>query len=50
LPGRLFSFWCGDFFWRGGVAILQGYLQKNGVFVWCFDGENVVDCVVNVVR
>jgi hypothetical protein len=29
---------------------LLGVLQKTGVFMWCFGGENVVICVVNVVR
>jgi hypothetical protein len=38
------------FFGRGGMAILLGVLQKTGVFMWCFGGENVVICVVNVVR
>jgi hypothetical protein len=28
---------------------LLGVLAKTGVFLWCFGGENVVDCVVNVV-
>jgi hypothetical protein len=35
------------------LAILLGFLKgvskKEGVFVWCFAGENVVNCVVNVV-
>jgi hypothetical protein len=50
LPGRLFSLLSGDFLWRGGIAILLGVLQKSGVFVWCFGGENVVNCMVDVVR
>jgi hypothetical protein len=28
---------------------LLGFLAKTGIFSWCFGGENVVDCVVNVV-
>jgi hypothetical protein len=31
--------WC---FWRG-------VLGKEGVWVWCFDGEIVVECVADVV-
>jgi hypothetical protein len=34
--------------WWSGV--FAGVLQKNSVLVWCFCGENVVDCVVNVVH
>jgi hypothetical protein len=40
---------CADFFWAGSCGVLQGFLQKTGVFMWCFDGENVVSCVVDVV-
>jgi hypothetical protein len=32
-----------------GLVFLQGYFRKTRVLVWCFCGENVVDCVVNVV-
>jgi hypothetical protein len=23
-------------------GVFQGYFEKNGVSVWCFDGKNVV--------
>jgi hypothetical protein len=32
------------FFWRGGVAFLQGVLRKTGCRTWFFAGEIVVDC------
>jgi hypothetical protein len=38
---------------RGFVVLLEflrGVLEKVGGWTWFFDGENVVDCVVNVVR
>jgi hypothetical protein len=31
-------------------AFFDGGLEKKGVFAWCFCGEFVVDCVINVVR
>jgi len=31
-------------------VFLQGFLQKRGAKVWFFDGEIVVECVVNVVK
>jgi hypothetical protein len=34
------------FSWRGGWVFLQGVLKKTGVLLWCFCGENVVECVV----
>jgi hypothetical protein len=37
------------FLFCGGEAFLQGILQKMGVLVWCFCGEDVVICVVDVV-
>jgi hypothetical protein len=37
-----------DFFWAGSCGVLQGIFRKTGVFMWCFDGENVVSCVVDV--
>jgi hypothetical protein len=45
------------FFFVGGVgglvlwftAFLRGVLEKEGVWVWCFDGESVVECVADVV-
>jgi hypothetical protein len=37
------------FFARGYFAILLGVLEKSGVFTWCFGGEVVVFCVVDVV-
>src|SRR5271155_464213 len=41
-PGRFFC-WC------GGVAFLQGFLRKVVCETWCFGGEFVVNCVVDVV-
>jgi hypothetical protein len=38
-----------DFFGRGVVVFLRGILRKQGVSWWFFGGENVVECVVNVV-
>jgi hypothetical protein len=38
-----------DFFLRGELVFLQGYFEKTRGFLWCFCGENVVVCVVNVV-
>ncbi len=29
------------------AGILRGVLEKVGVRVWFFDGENVVECVVS---
>jgi hypothetical protein len=37
------------FFARGYFAILLGVLEKLGVLMWCFGGEVVVFCVVDVV-
>src|SRR5271170_5401772 len=37
------------FFLAGKVAFLQGYLRKTVSQTWCFGGEFVVICVVNVV-
>jgi hypothetical protein len=38
------------FFWRVvECAFLQGFLRKVVRKTWCFGGEFVVDCVVNVV-
>jgi len=33
---------------RGFMVFLRGVLEKEGVWVWCFDGEFVVKCVVEV--
>jgi hypothetical protein len=33
----------------GFTAFLRGVLEKEGVWVWCFDGESVVECVADVV-
>jgi hypothetical protein len=36
----------------GGVVkcrFCRGFLKKCGVWTWCFGGENVVGCVVDVV-
>jgi hypothetical protein len=37
------------FFGRGRGAFLQGFLGKWACRLWCFCGEVVVNCVVNVV-
>jgi hypothetical protein len=40
----------GLFFSGAGVFVfLLGILRKRDVWRWFFDGENVVECVVNVV-
>jgi hypothetical protein len=31
------------------MCVFAGVLQKSGCSVWCFCGEVVVECVVNVV-
>jgi hypothetical protein len=36
--------WCG-----GKSLILLGVFENSGVWTWCFGGENVVGCVVDVV-
>jgi hypothetical protein len=38
-----------DFFWCGGEAFFLGFFQKSASFAWCFGGEDVVFCVVDVV-
>jgi hypothetical protein len=51
----LLSHWCGGrVFLRKKVerwkrAFLWGVFENNGVWTWCFGGENVVECVVDVV-
>jgi hypothetical protein len=37
------------FFGRGGLAFFLGVLAKTGAKTWCFGGEFVVVCVVNMV-
>jgi hypothetical protein len=37
------------FFWAGSCGVLQGILRKRVFLWWFFAGENVVECVVNVV-
>jgi hypothetical protein len=32
---------------RWKKAFLLGVFENNGVWTWCFGGENVVECVVN---
>jgi hypothetical protein len=47
-----------EIFWRDGSGamtfvfplFLRVVLENTVFWVWFFDGENVVDCVVNVVR
>jgi hypothetical protein len=61
----LFRWWCGRFhdwfdakfgirrsvfFWRGESVFLQGFLGESGAKLSFLDGENVVECVVNVVN
>lgn len=31
------------------AGVFEGCSRKNAFSAWCFDGENVVKCVVNVV-
>jgi hypothetical protein len=31
------------------TCIFQGFFEKSGVKTWCFGGQFVVQCVVNVV-
>jgi hypothetical protein len=39
------------FLWRGGRALLQGVLAKDGVLTWRFCGEVVVGrCIIVVLR
>jgi hypothetical protein len=33
----------------GKLAFFQGFFEKSGVKTWCFSGQFVVQCVVNVV-
>jgi hypothetical protein len=40
--------WGGRF--RGFAVFFEGVLEKEGVWVWCFDGEFVVECVVEMDR
>ncbi|WP_433984644.1 hypothetical protein RBB78_08395 [Tunturiibacter empetritectus] len=37
------------FFCAGVCAFLLGVFEKSGVLTWCFGGEVVVFCVVDVV-
>jgi hypothetical protein len=37
------------FLGRGGLWFLQGFLRKVVCKTWCFGGEFVVNCVVEVV-
>jgi len=39
----------GSFFSAGVWWILQGFSRKTWFSLWCFDGEDVVRCVVKVV-
>lgn len=38
-----------DFFLRGPLCAFAGGFRKLGVLTWCFGGEVVVFCVVDVV-
>jgi hypothetical protein len=31
------------------MCVFTGVFAKKGVYLWCFCGENVVDCMVDVV-
>jgi hypothetical protein len=49
----VFRFFCGWCEVVGFVVLrcfLKGVLEKEGVWVWCFDGEFVVECVVEMDR
>jgi len=37
------------FFWVWGEAFFLGFSRKSASFAWCFGGEVVVFCVVDVV-
>ncbi len=39
----------GGFFVRGVVVFFREFCEKRCFLWWFFDGENVVECVVNVV-
>ena len=39
----------GGILFCGGWVFLLGVLKEMGVLLWCFCGEVVVECVVNVV-
>jgi hypothetical protein len=41
--------WLGGFYFCGGWVFLLGVFEETGVLLWCFCGEVVVECVVNVV-
>jgi hypothetical protein len=41
--------WAHYFFWLEILVFLLGILRKRRVWMWFFGGENVVECVVNVV-
>jgi hypothetical protein len=38
-----------EFFFLWWVGVFAGGFAKSRAFLWCFCGEVVVDCVVNVV-
>jgi hypothetical protein len=38
------------FFWCGGFVVFAGIFAKKAFLLWCFCGEFVVECVVNVVQ
>jgi hypothetical protein len=37
------------FFYRGGLVFFKGFLKKSCRVTWCFCGEIVVKCVVEMV-
>jgi hypothetical protein len=41
IAGRIFILW--------SMGVFAGVLGEMGVLLWCFCGEVVVECVVNVV-
>jgi hypothetical protein len=47
--GGLASFFCGKKLNGGKGLFLLGVFGKYVCRAWCFGGENVVECVVNVV-
>jgi hypothetical protein len=48
VEGRFERVWM-IFFGCGVLVFLLGFLRKTAVLVWCFCGEFVVECMVNVV-
>jgi hypothetical protein len=46
---RLRRGFCARIFLKGGFGVFAGGFAKTGGKTWCFGGQFVVECVVNVV-